>query len=387
MEHSPSHLPPPEPDALLERPLNKTTQRFFVAATRQNEGKTTVCLGLFGALRAHYPRMAFIKPVGQRFVTVHGFQIDEDTVLLDSIYHVQVPIEAMSPIAVDSNFTRRFLKDPDAGFPVLTDKMCRAFDRTAYEKDAVIIEGTGHAGVGSVFQLSNAHVARMLDAKVIIVSGGGIGRPVDEIALNKALFDQYGVTVAGAILNKVHPEKMETVTEYAGLALARMGVPLLGVLPTVKQLAAPSLRQAVSAVDGRWLNACPADFQQRVSKVIVGAMTAQNLAGHLEPGALLITPGDRGDLLSAAADAAGPPGKRLIAGIILDRGTPPRSRLMERLTETGIPAAICGLDSYAIASKIHSMTVKIQPRDTDKIPMIQKLVHEHIDLTRLLEFV
>ena len=54
--------------------------------------------------------------------------------------------------------------------------MCRAFDRAAYEKDYVIIEGTGHAGVGSVFNLSNAQVARRLNAKVIIVAAGGIGR-------------------------------------------------------------------------------------------------------------------------------------------------------------------------------------------------------------------
>ena len=76
----------------------------------------------------------------------------------------------MSPIAIHPSFTREYLDEPSASHPQLIDKMCRAFDRAAYEKDYIIIEGTGHAGVGSVFNLSNADVAKRLDAKVIIVA-------------------------------------------------------------------------------------------------------------------------------------------------------------------------------------------------------------------------
>ena len=59
--------------------------------------------------------------------------------------------------------------------------MSRAFDRVAWEKDFVLCEGSGHAGVGSVFDLSNAQVAKIVGAKVIIVSQGGIGKPIDEV--------------------------------------------------------------------------------------------------------------------------------------------------------------------------------------------------------------
>jgi len=94
-----------------------------------------------------------------------------------------------------------------------------------------LIEGTGHAGVGSVFDLSNARVAKLLDAKVILVCPGGIGRPIDEIALNQALFDREGVEIIGAILNKVEPDKIPQVVKYAGLGLGRLGVPLLEYCP------------------------------------------------------------------------------------------------------------------------------------------------------------
>ena len=90
-----------------------------------------------------------------------------------------------------------FLDSPEQSHEALVDKICRAFDRAAFENDYIIVEGTGHAGVGSVFNLSNADVAKRLDAKVIIVARGGIGRPVDEIAINQAL-EKAGVEVIGA---------------------------------------------------------------------------------------------------------------------------------------------------------------------------------------------
>jgi dethiobiotin synthetase len=167
------------PLPLQTKPNNTTTKRIFVAATRMNDGKTTTCLGLYGALQSIFPRVGFIKPVGQRFVDVQGQKIDEDSVLLDSIFQVRVPIESMSPVAIDATFTRRFLENPGELLPTLEDKICRSFDRVSWEKDFTIIEGSGHAGVGSIFELSNARVAQLLNAKVILISPGGIGRPID----------------------------------------------------------------------------------------------------------------------------------------------------------------------------------------------------------------
>ena len=198
---------------LLATPTNQETRRIFVAATRMNDGKTTTCLGLFAALQSLYPRIGFIKPVGQRFIEVQGQHVDEDSHLLDTVFNVRVPIESMSPVTVDGTFTRRYLKNPGPTLAQLKDKICRAFDRVSWEKDFTLIEGTGHAGVGSVFDLSNASVAHLLGAKVILVSPGGIGRPIDEIALNKALFDQAGVEIVGAILNKVDPDKIPVIAE------------------------------------------------------------------------------------------------------------------------------------------------------------------------------
>ncbi|MFA6960041.1 MAG: AAA family ATPase [Opitutaceae bacterium] len=375
-------LQPPLP--LLPSPTNRETKRVFVAATRMNDGKTTTCLGLYAALQSIFPRVGFIKPVGQRFVNVQGAQVDEDSFLLDTIYNVRVPIQSMSPVTIDPTFTRRYLKNPGMLLPELKDKICRAFDRVSWEKDFTLIEGTGHAGVGSVFDLSNASVAKLLKAQVILVCTGGIGRPVDEIALNKALFDKAGVEVIGAILNKVEQDKIDIVREYAGIGLQRLGVPLLGVLPIEKLLTAPNLTQIAEDIDGQWLNGRKGGSKQRVHRVIVGAMTAKGIVDYLTPGTLIITPGDRDDIILAAVSSARLSGGSTISGLILTNDILPHPKLAELLAQTDIPVITARGESYTVTSSINRMTVKTQPQDTDKIPVIKNLIMQNVDLPNLL---
>ncbi|MEM0967203.1 MAG: AAA family ATPase [Verrucomicrobiota bacterium] len=372
-----------ESEELIDSPLNSTTKRIFVAATRQNQGKTTTSLGLLGAMKKFSPDIGYIKPIGQRFVQIEGQKIDEDSVLFDSVYHLDVPIGAMSPVAIDGRMTRWYLENPSRKLEHLIDLICRAFDRAAFEKDYIIIEGSGHAGVGSVFDLSNAAIAKILGAKAIIVSEGGIGSPVDEIAMNKALFDQFGVEVIGAILNKVLPDKLDVIREYAGRGLERLGIPLLGTLPLRKRLQAPTFSQVVKEINGRWLNGAEHGKKERILRVIIGAMTAKGVVDYIQPGVLIITPGDREDVLFSAIASANISQKQVVSGIILTRNILPHPKLMDLIGQTPIPVVICGEDSYTVASKINNMTVKTLPTDEDKIPIIQEIVSENTDMEKI----
>ena len=370
-------------EPLIDTPLNSTTKRIFVAATRQNQGKTTTSLGLFGGMKRFSPSVGYIKPVGQRFVQIEGQKIDEDSVLFDSVYNLDVPIGAISPVAIDGRMTRWYLDNPGRKLQHLIDLICRAFDRAAFNKDYIIIEGSGHAGVGSVFDLSNAAIAKILGAKAIIVSEGGIGSPVDEIAMNKALFDQFGVEVIGAILNKVLPEKLDLIRDYAGRGLERLGIPLLGALPLRKRLQAPTFSQVVKEINGRWLNGAEHGMKERILRVIIGAMTAKGVVDYIQPGVLIITPGDREDVLFSAIASANISKKQVVSGIVLTRNILPHPKLMDLISMTEIPVVICSDESYTVASRINNMTVKTQPTDEDKIPIIQKIVAEHTDLERI----
>ncbi|MEC7273745.1 MAG: AAA family ATPase [Verrucomicrobiota bacterium] len=369
---------------ILIAPRNKTTKRIFIAATRMNDGKTTTTLGLFSALRSKTERVGFIKPIGQRFVEIDGYNIDEDSVLLDQVFDVKTPIQAMSPITIHPNLTRDYLDKPEAHQGILIDKICRAFDRAAFEQDYIITEGTGHAGVGAVFNLSNADVAKCFNAKVIIVASGGIGRPIDEIAINKAVFEAAGVQIIGAIINKVEPDKLDMIKKYCGIALSNMKIPLLGCIPLERKLTQPNLEQVVKETKGRWVNAEASGRNNRINKVIIGAMAAKGLVEHLDAGLLIITPGDREDIILAVIAIASLDDQKDIAGIILTRSLLPDSKLIQMLAQTKIPVVLCAEDSYEVASKVNKMTVKTQPEDQDKIPIIKDLITKNIDLSAIL---
>jgi BioD-like phosphotransacetylase family protein len=364
--------------------MNTVTPRIFVAATQQNDGKTTTALGLFSALSRRLGRIGFMKPVGQRFIEVDGQRIDEDSVLIDQTFGVKVPLEAMSPIAVEPDFTRRYIEKSNHDF--LVRRIRNSFDRAAWEKDFVIIEGTGHAGVGSVFDLSNARVAALLGCKVLMVTQGGIGKPIDEITLNKALFDEEGVEMIGVIMNKVHPEKLDYVQDFARRGFRRLGIDLLGVIPEEPLLSNATLGQICRTVKGAFLNAQP-ESRRRVRKVVIGAMNSTHVMEYFDPGTLVVTPGDREDIILAALSkgALTEMDGRVIAGLVLSGDLFPHQNLLEMIKASHLPVIASPLDSYAVANSIYSMTVKTLPGDEEKIGKIQSLIEQHVEVDRLLE--
>jgi BioD-like phosphotransacetylase family protein len=365
---------------LLLRPMNLDTRRIFVAATRMNDGKTTTCLGLTAALQAMGLHVGYIKPIAQRVVMSGDDQVDEDTLLIDGLFDLNVPIAAMSPVAIGPDFTKQYLENPEEIGPQLKDRICRAFDRTAYGKDIVVVEGSGHAGVGSVFGASNADNAKVLGSKAILVAAGGIGKPIDEIALNKALFDKSGVEVVGAILNKVMPDKVDFIRDFAGRGLRRMGVPLLGVVPLQETLVYPNLDQVADETKARWIHQ-PAGLR-RVRRVVIGAMSARRSAEYLRvPGTLVIVPGDREDLLEAFIAGAG---TQPLSGVFFSNGLLPDEGIIRRLKEAGIAMAAVEAESFAVTARINNMTVKTMRQDADKIPIIRKMISESVDIPALL---
>jgi len=362
--------------------MNTVTPRVFIAATRQNDGKTTASLGLIAALQQHYPRVGYIKPVGQRFVEIEEQKIDEDTVLMDSVYRLNCPLVDMSPIAVEPDFTRKYLQSSNND--ALVKKIKKAFDRVAWEKDFVLCEGSGHAGVGSVFDLSNAQIAKILGAKVIIVTQGGIGKPIDEVSLNQALFEREGVEIIGVIINKVIGAKLDYVTEFARRGLKRKGLELLGVIPHEHILSSPTIDLIREELQADLLNT-PSRLDNLVDDVVVGAMGAHNAMSYFKRGVLLITPGDREDIVLAACTGLDAQSDGQMAGIILTGNLRPGSGVLRVIRAMPIPVLFTHQDSYQVASKVHDLTVKTRPRDAEKISLIRDLIAKNVNLPRILE--
>ncbi|MBU2495709.1 MAG: AAA family ATPase [Candidatus Omnitrophota bacterium] len=359
-------------------------KKIFLAATRQNDGKTMVGIGLLLNLRKITKKVGYIKPVGQRCVQIGGEKIDEDAVLANKIFGANdTRLKDMSPIAIERGFTERCL-DHQYQAGELAAKIKTSYARCARGKDIMVIEGTGHAGVGSVFDLNNAVVAKILKAKVVLVTIGGIGKPIDEIMLNKALFDQEGVKILGVIINKVIPEKMEKTRDYLERGLREKGVDLLGLIPYVKTLTTVRMEQikedlGLDLLGGR-------EFLSYVVKnKVVGAMFPCNALKYIHDGSLLITPGDRDDLILTALSLVMSKGtnKGRIAGLILTGGIKPHKAIADLIKKARLPVLFGKDDTYAVASRVNGLIVKISETDTEKIATAENLVGKYVDVNKI----
>ncbi|KPK98835.1 MAG: hypothetical protein AMK75_06810 [Planctomycetes bacterium SM23_65] len=356
----------------------------YIAGVRQNEGKTTLSLGLLGELIGRGMKVGFIKPVGQQYVDVDGVRVDKDSLLLTRVFNVEAELSDTSPVAIDRFFTRNYIDDPHP--EDLRNAIWEAYNRIAADKDVVVIEGTGHAGVGGVIDLSNAQVAGVLGAPVVIVASGGIGRPVDEVILNRAVFEKEGVPIAGVVVNKIRPDKMDMIRDYLGRSLKYHGLRLLGVMPEARQLSRLTLRQVARDI-GAEIAAGGKYLDNTVERLIVGAMTAHKALSYMAKGVLMITGGDRDDLVLAAVGVSSvdPSPAKVMAGVILTGGLIPHSTIHELVRHAPFPVLLHEEDSYTVATMVHNLVAKIQVQDTAKHKAAMRLVREHVDIDGLMK--
>lgn len=359
-------------------------RHVYLAATGQNRGKTTVSLGVMDGFTRRGLSTGFCKPVGQRTVIEDGVPADEDAVLMKSVFALPEPLRRMSPVHIPRGFTQAHIDGK-----VVDDLGARIRDAHASfaaDRDMLLIEGTGHAGVGAVINLSNADVAAMLRAPAVIVSEGGVGRPIDEIVLNKALFERSGVTVAGAIVNKVDLLAKPDLARTLERGLARHGIPLLGVLPYRPILSNPTLAMVLEGVHGETIHPGP-DLDLVIGGVSIGAMEPEHMLQRIGPRALVIVPGDREDLIAAIVHATrvhAPAGGDAI-GLVLTGGYRPRRAVLDAIRYADLFATLVDDDTYKVASEVHDLLVKTHAADAGKIEEIKALVWEYLFIDRILE--
>ena len=179
----------------------------------------------------------------------------------------------------------------------------RPTPRSPTDRDMLLIEGTGHAGVGAVIGLSNAAVAAMLGAPAVIVSEGGVGRPIDEIVLNKALFERAGVHVAGRHRQQGRPRSRSPTSRG----------PWSAGWPATASRCSASCRTGRSCPTRPWRWSSRASTARRSIRARTSTRssaawrsarwsrsTCSSASGR---GALVIVPGDREDVIAAIVHA------------------------------------------------------------------------------------
>ncbi|MDP8212802.1 MAG: AAA family ATPase [Candidatus Zapsychrus exili] len=364
--------------------MGKKLKNIFLSSIHQNAGKTAISLGLYKALKDRKQKIAFIKPVGQQLVHVGKLSIDKDSYLIGEVFKCRRKFKDMSPVTIGPGDTQKYILNPNK------DKNRRAiekaFNSLIKDKTAIIVEGTGHAGVGAVIDYSNADVASLLGSKVIIISEGGIGKSIDEIILNKALFDLKGVEVLGVIINKVLPAKYDKIKMILTKGLARKGLKLLGCIPLEPLLSCPTIEQISKKLNLKLLYD-KADITKRVKNTMVAAMEPHNMINYLEDGTLVITSGDRVDNILLAVSShlmSGGTGFH-IPGIILTGGLIPSSQIVDLLKQSQIPVLITEDDTYTVAANLEHLICKIQKEDKDKIREVTRLVKKYVDVKAILD--
>ena len=243
--------------------------RIFITATSQHIGKTTTTLGLIALLKKADINVGFCKPVGQTFVEYEGTKVDKDAYLFSQMLGFELDPNLHSPVVLAPGVTTAFLRNPTA-FP-FRERIQRAAAILQERHEVVVYEGTGHAGVGSIVDLSNAEVASMLNASVVMVVEAGLGDTIDRMNANLALFREKKVNVLGVIINKVRPEKMDFIREMLNIKLTQMGIPLLGLLPYDRSMSFPIMETILKAINGKVV-LHPEHLDNKVEYIISGSL-------------------------------------------------------------------------------------------------------------------
>ena len=355
-------------------------QNIYIAATDQHVGKTTSTLGLVAAFKDYgIGKIGYCKPVGQEIKELFNQHVDKDAFLFSEIMHFTLFPEVHSPVILGTGATTDFLDNPDAYD--FKNRIVAAAEKLNKWYDLVVYEGTGHPGVGSVVNLSNATVAKLLDASVVMVVEGGIGRTIDRLNLSLALFREQNVPVVGVIVNKVIPEKMDKIRYYLEKKLNKMGVPLLGLLPYEKRMSNPIMRTVSRAVDGKFIlnenkNA------NSVDGIIAGSLLDEKDKIQEGENLLLVASSKRIDetteMLSQIL------GQKdwdqfPISGAILT-GEEVKNVDFKFFKEHEIPVITTDLDTLGAVMKIDHIEVKINTNTPWKVARAMELIKENVNL-------
>lgn len=357
---------------------------LYVAATNQHVGKTTSTLGLVSVIRKNGVNIGYCKPVGQRFLDLKNIRVDKDTLLFADLLGFELQPDHHSPVILGQGATTAYLDDPQ-NFHFKED-IVNAANYLQEHHEFVIFEGTGHPGVGSIVNLSNADVARLVDSAVIMIVEGGIGSTIDRLNVSLAMFREQKIPVMGVIVNKVMPEKIEKVRYYVGKKLREMGLPLLGVMPYDEALAHPIISTICDAVNGTVIENTD-QMERQVEDIMAGSLIDINRIKESK-NILLVVGADRVnnaihkiDLLSQVNDIEKSP----LAGIVATGEGDINEASLEYIKRHHLPLIRTHLDTYGSVIKISKIEVKINLSTPWKIDRAITLIEENVDLSRIMD--
>ncbi len=366
---------------------------FYVVPTGPGAGLTSVTLGLLRALDREGLRVRFFKPIRQPG--------DADGPERSTHFaRALTTLEPPEPMPFRDAETHLASGDLSR----LLEAIVAVFQDLTEGAEVVVVEGlvatAAHPGLDTL----NAEIARALDAEVVLVGALGRQTPADfndRLATTAQLHGgPAAASVLGVIVNRLNEPSLDVVggTRTGAIPVERVltaddlrrevpvlqaGLALIGTVPWRPQFAAPRVLDVARHLGARTLHA--GDMaSRRVIDVAMVARTLRNMTHRLRPDALIVTPGDREDILVAACMAAlnGVP----LAGVVLTGGIEPDPSVLElcrRALDTGLPVLAVDSDTYVTSARAAAINLEVAVDDVERMERVMDAVAGELDTAYL----
>lgn len=368
------------------------THVFYVSSTGPGVGLTSVVLGLVRALDREGRRVAFHKPIRQP-----GDEQGPER----SSHFVRATSDIDPPEPIPFRRAADLIRTGDTGR--LLEEVVERFQRAAEGAEVVVVEGLVATAEEPGMDTLNEEIATALDAEIILATTAAAGGLEAFSQRVQAAARLYGGTdasnVLGCVVNRLNAPQNVTgavrtarAIDEAELTMERISAAsvftesfhLLGAVPWSQQLASPRTRDIAEYLGAEVLNEGEID-RRRVVDVSLCARTVVNMTNRLRPDALIVTPGDRDDVILATCMAAvnGVP----LAGLLLTSGIAPAKNIVElcgRAYQAGLPVLLVGTDSYITAANCASIDTGVPIDDVERIERVMDEVAQHLDIAWLL---
>ncbi|NDP28167.1 MAG: phosphate acetyltransferase [Flavobacterium sp.] len=354
---------------------------IYIATSEENSGKSIVTLGLMSMLIGKTAKVGYFRPIVEDF---EDGQLDNHIETV--ISHFGLDVAFQDAYAIKKS---KLIKKKNKGkLGEVIDLIIEKYKQLEEKFDFVLVEGTSFTGEGTVIEMDmNVLIAKNLGIPAIIV-GSGVGKTLDELvdSLNLAYdsFKMKDVEVLAVIANKVQPENIELITASLKKSLPE-GV-LVNAIPNISSLSNTTIQEIVNALDAKVLFG-EAYLYNQISSFSVGAMQLRNYLMHLKEDGLVITPGDRADIILGALQANESVNYPSISGIVLTGNIIPEDtilKLIEGLSPV-VPIIAVKEGTYMIANKIGDIKPKILANNKQKIQTSIDTFEKYVDLDSLTE--
>ena len=356
---------------------------IYITTIEPGCGKILLCLGLIELALRKTTRVGFFRPI---IPASNESNRDEDIDLI--LRHFSLPQKYEESYAWYLHEVQERLSSHGEDEVVL--RIIERFKLLESQCDIVLIVGTDFVGHATALEFDlNALIARNLAAPLIVV-GNAHGRSpreaVDALHISVDSYEEKSCMVAGVVLNKAIPASVDELKESLFQEFGDVGK-WIGVFPYDQVLEAPTVREVAEQVGAEVLFGQDR-LDNLVNSYLVGAMHLQNLLAWLEPDQLVLTPGDRADVLLGVIEADRSANYPRLSGLVLTSGIQPDPemyQLVKGLRET-LPILTVGGDTYTVASKLEHIHAGIKAEDVDKIQRAQAIFDRFADTEGLLNY-